>query len=94
MAHKKAMGSSKNLRDSNPQFLGTKVGDGQTVKPGIILVRQRGTKIIPGLNVRKGKDDTLYAIAQGIVRFAKKKRTRFDGTLKLATYVHVDENKA
>jgi len=89
MAHKKAQGSSKNLRDSNPQYLGTKVGDGQTVRAGMILVRQRGTKIHPGVNARKGKDDTLYAGVDGIVRFTKKKRRRFDGKLKIATFANI-----
>lgn len=89
MAHKKAGGSTRLGRDSNPQYLGTKVGDGQTVRTGNILVRQRGTKIHPGKNVKKGKDDTLFAMKDGIVKFQKKKRIRFDGTLRLATFVHI-----
>jgi len=89
MAHKKAGGSTRLGRDSNPKYLGTKVGDGQTVKPGMILVKQRGTKIHPGQNVQKGKDDTLFAVANGIVKFQKKKRVRFDGSLKKTTYAHV-----
>lgn len=90
MAHKKAQGSSKNLRDSNPQYLGTKVGDGQTVAAGNVLVRQRGTRIHPGDNVKKGKDDTLFAQAAGVVKFTQKKRTRFDGTLKMTKFVSVN----
>lgn len=90
MAHKKAGGSSKNLRDSNPQYLGTKVGDGQTVKTGMVLVRQRGTKIHPGMNVKKGKDDTLYAVIKGLVKFTTKKRKRFDGSLKSAKFVNIE----
>ncbi len=89
MAHKKAGGSSKNLRDSNPQYLGTKVGDGETVRAGMVLVRQRGTKIHPGKNVKVGKDDTLYAVSAGVVKFTKKVRRRFDGNLKKATYANI-----
>lgn len=70
-AHKKGMGSSRNGRDSHAQRLGTKRADGQFVLAGNILVRQRGTKIHPGLNVGKGKDDTLYALKDGIVRFER-----------------------
>jgi len=78
MAHKKGVGSSKNGRDSNPQFLGVKRFDGQYVTAGSILVRQRGTRIHPGLNVGVGKDDTLFALAEGKVKFlrkGKKKKT-------------------
>ena len=69
MAHKKGMGSSKNGRDSNPQMLGVKRFDGQEVTAGSILVRQRGTKFHPGANVGKGSDDTLFAKADGKVKF-------------------------
>jgi large subunit ribosomal protein L27 len=69
MAHKKGGGSSRNGRDSNAQRLGVKKFAGQNVLSGNILVRQRGTKIKPGLNVRVGTDDTLFAIAQGIVEY-------------------------
>ncbi len=89
MAHKKAGGSTRLGRDSNPQYLGVKVGDGQTVKTGMILVRQRGTKIHPGTSVKKGKDDTLYSMMNGVVKFTQKKRRRFDGTLTAAKYVNV-----
>ena len=68
-AHKKGMGSTRNGRDSASQRLGTKRADGQFVLAGNNLVRQRGTKIHPGTNVGKGKDDTLFAVADGIVRF-------------------------
>ncbi|MEF9896332.1 MAG: 50S ribosomal protein L27 [Clostridia bacterium] len=70
-AHKKGMGSSRNGRDSQAQRLGTKRGDGQFVLAGNILVRQRGTKIHPGLNVGKGSDDTLFAKMDGVVRFER-----------------------
>jgi len=67
MAHRKAGGSAKNLRDSGPQYLGTKLYDGQKAKPGAIIVRQRGTKILPGENVGMGKDHTLFALKEGFV---------------------------
>ena len=69
MAHKKGMGSTKNGRDSHSKRLGPKRADGQFVTAGSILVRQRGTKIHPGSNVNKGKDDTLFALVDGKVRF-------------------------
>ena len=70
-AHKKGVGSSRNGRDSAAQRLGTKRSDGQFVLAGNILVRQRGTKIHPGINVGRGKDDTLFALIDGIVRFER-----------------------
>ena len=73
-AHKKGMGSTKNGRDSESKRLGPKRADGQFVLAGNILVRQRGTKIHPGINVGIGKDDTLFALESGIVRFARKGR--------------------
>jgi large subunit ribosomal protein L27 len=72
MAHKKGLGSSKNGRDSNAQRLGVKRFGGETVSGGSILVRQRGTPLKPGLNVGRGKDDTLYAKVSGIVKFQDK----------------------
>lgn len=89
MAHKKAGGSTRLGRDSQPKYLGTKVSDGQTVKAGMVLVRQRGTRIHPGKNVKRGKDDTLFAIIAGRVKFNQKKRKRFDSSLKLAKFVNV-----
>ncbi|MCZ6820631.1 MAG: 50S ribosomal protein L27 [Calditrichaeota bacterium] len=74
MAHKKGVGSSKNGRDSNPQFLGVKRFDGQLVSAGSILVRQRGTRIHPGENVGIGRDDTLFALSEGVVKFERKGR--------------------
>ncbi len=93
MAHKKAGGSTHLGRDSQPQYLGTKVGDGEYVNAGAVLVRQRGSKIHPGKNVKKGVDDTLFALVAGLVKFTSKKRTRFDGKLKLATYANVIPKK-
>ncbi len=69
MAHKKGGGSSRNGRDSNAKYLGVKVFGGEVVRPGSIIVRQRGTKLHPGLNVGRGGDDTLYATAGGTVQF-------------------------
>lgn len=78
MAHKKGAGSTKNGRDSNAKSLGVKIFGGQSVKPGNILVRQRGMKFKPGVNVGCGKDFTLFALTEGIVKFdykdAKHKR--------------------
>ena len=75
MAHKKGLGSSRNGRDSNAQRLGVKVFGGQTVPGGSIIVRQRGTRIKPGRNVGRGKDDTLFAKISGVVKFVDKGRT-------------------
>ena len=75
-AHKKGVGSSRNGRDSEAQRLGVKRGDGQTVPAGNILVRQRGTKIHPGTNVGIGKDDTLFALVNGVVRYERKGRDK------------------
>lgn len=76
MAHKKGVGSSRNGRDSNPQYLGVKRYAGEKVNAGTIIVRQRGTKIHPGTNVGKGSDDTLFAKIDGVVKFERKDKTR------------------
>ena len=76
MAHKKGVGSTKNGRDSESKRLGVKKGDGQHVLAGNILVRQRGTKIHPGINVGKGSDDTLFALINGSVKFERKGKGR------------------
>lgn len=76
-AHKKGQGSSGNGRDSNPQYLGVKRSDGQVVTAGTIIVRQRGTKYHPGTNVGRGKDDTLFALSDGVVRFLTKADRKF-----------------
>ena len=75
-AHKKGMGSSKNGRDSESKRLGVKSADGQFVLAGNILVRQRGTRVYPGVNVKKGSDDTLYAVVDGTVKFERKGRDK------------------
>lgn len=74
MAHKKGQGSTRNGRDSNPQYLGIKAFGGEKVSGGTIIVRQRGTKFFPGLNVGRGKDDTLFAKMDGVVKFQDKGR--------------------
>ena len=76
MAHKKGVGSSKNGRDSNAKRLGVKVNDGQAILAGGIILKQRGTKIHPGVNVRRSGDDTLFATTNGVVKFARKGRDR------------------
>jgi large subunit ribosomal protein L27 len=76
MAHKKGQGSSRNGRDSNPQYLGVKKFGGEKVIAGNIIVRQRGTKFHPGVNVMRGNDDTLFAVADGFVKFEKKRDNR------------------
>ena len=76
MAHKKGASSSRNGRDSNAQRLGVKAFDGEAVKAGAIIVRQRGTRFHPGANVGKGSDDTLFALAEGKVKFGSRKGRR------------------
>ena len=78
MAHKKGQGSTQNGRDSNPQYRGIKAYGGQRVKAGSIIVRQVGTKFHPGRNVRRGNDDTRFAVAAGIVRFQDNRRVHVD----------------
>jgi large subunit ribosomal protein L27 len=73
MAHKKGQGSSKNGRDSNPQYLGVKCYGGERVSAGSIIIRQRGTKFRPGFNVGLGKDDTIFSLIEGTVEFQGRK---------------------
>jgi large subunit ribosomal protein L27 len=89
MAHVKAGGAAKNLRDSKPKYLGVKIYAGQKAKPGAILVRQRGTKILAGKNVGLAKDHTIYSLKEGVVQFGKKRKTRFDGQAKNYKIVNV-----
>ncbi len=76
MAHKKGVGSTRNGRDSNPQYLGVKKYGGEQVIAGNIIVRQRGTRFHPGFNVGRGKDDTLFALVDGVVKFERRGRGR------------------
>lgn len=94
MAHKKAQGAAKNLNDSNPKYLGTKLYDGQLATAGAIIVRQRGTKILPGKFVGIGKDHTLYALKEGFVKFTNKRKQNFDGTTTVRKAAHIQESRA
>jgi large subunit ribosomal protein L27 len=89
MAHKKAAGVSKNGRDSNPQYLGVKINHGQNIKVGQIIVRQRGTTVLPGDNVAIAKDDTLFALKDGKVHFSTKRKTSFNNDIDRKKIVHV-----
>ena len=82
MAHVKAGGVAKNLKDSKPKYLGVKLYDGQKAKIGSIIVRQRGTKILAGKNVKTSKDHTLFSLKDGVVKFSEKRKTRYDGSVK------------
>lgn len=89
MAHRKAGGTARNLRDSNPKYLGTKLYDGQAAQPGSVIIRQRGTRILAGKNVRVGKDHTLFADASGTIKFTTKRKMKFDGTVSNKKVVNV-----
>lgn len=89
MAHRKAGGSAKNLRDSNPKYLGTKLADGQSAQTGSVIVRQRGTKIMAGDNVGIGKDHTLFALKPGTVSFGTKRKKGFNGKTTIKKTVSV-----
>ena len=89
MAHRKAGGTAKNLRDSNPQYLGTKLADGAHAKAGSIIIRQRGTVIMAGTNVSTGKDHTLFALKEGTVKFGSKRKISFNGRTVVKKVVNV-----
>lgn len=89
MAHRKAGGSTSLGRESQSKRLGVKLADGQAAGAGQIIVRQRGTKIHPGKNVRRGGDDTLYAGIAGVVKFSRKKVRKFNGNLGLRKYANI-----
>ncbi|MDO8592173.1 MAG: 50S ribosomal protein L27 [bacterium] len=89
MAHKKAGGSTALGRDSQSQRLGVKLQDGQYAKPGAIIIRQRGTKYRAGLNVKTGKDHTLFSVITGLVKFTTKKIRKFDNDLVSTKIVNV-----
>jgi len=91
MSKTKSAGSTSLGRDSQPKYLGVKLFGGQKAQPGNIIVRQRGSKFIPGKNVRRGKDDTLYAISKGIVKFATKKIKKFDGSKRITKVVNIEK---
>ena len=89
MATAKAAGTTRLGRDSIAKRLGVKLFAGQTVKPGNIIIRQRGTKFIAGKNVRRGADDTLYAIKKGVIEFSTRNKTRFDGNKRKVKVVNI-----
>lgn len=89
MATTKAAGTAKNLNDSNPKYLGVKRSDGSRVGVGEVIVRQRGTKILPGRNIGIGVDHTLFARVSGVVKFASTRKTNFDGRAYRRRVVHV-----
>ena len=89
MSKVKAGGTAKNLRDSNPKYLGIKLSDGSMAQKGAIIVRQRGTKFMPGKNTKIGKDHTIFAISKGTVKFSSKRKTRFDGRVVQRKLVEV-----
>lgn len=90
MAHRKAGGTAKNLRDSQPKYLGTKLYAGEKAQEGSIIIRQRGSRILAGTNVRMGKDHTLFAVKSGTVSFSKKRKTNYDGTKTVKTVANVN----
>jgi large subunit ribosomal protein L27 len=90
MSTVKAAGVAKNLRDSNPKYLGTKLYAGQKAKTGMVIVRQRGTKIVAGKNVGVGKDHTLFALADGKVNFTTVRKKKFDGSVKRLSVANVE----
>lgn len=89
MATRKAGGSTQYGRDSNPKYLGIKVNHGQSAKAGSIIVKQRGTKFRPGKNVKRAKDDSLFALVDGKVEFQDKRITKYDGKVAKAKFVNV-----
>jgi large subunit ribosomal protein L27 len=89
MATKKSGGSTANGRDSNPKYLGVKVNHGESVKIGSIIIRQRGTNVVPGKNIGMGKDHTLFALKEGKVEFGTKRKLHFDNTMKRVKTVSV-----
>lgn len=94
MAKTKAAGSTKLGRDSIAKRLGVKLHDGQVAKPGAVIVRQRGTKYLPGVNVRQGGDDTIYAMVPGTVRYTRVRKKRFDGKVRTASRIDIVPMKA
>jgi large subunit ribosomal protein L27 len=93
MAHTKNAGTARLGRDSAPKYLGIKIQGGQIALPGQIIVRQRGSKINPGTNVRQGKDYTLYSALKGVVKFGTKRKTKFDGSQRVVKTVSVEAAK-
>ena len=89
MAHKKSAGTTKNGRDSNPKYLGVKITDGDKAQAGSVLIRQRGTDVLPGRNVGIGKDHTLFALSSGTIQFSTKRKTHFDNKSMVKKVVNI-----
>jgi large subunit ribosomal protein L27 len=89
MASTKAGGTAKNLNTSNPKYLGVKLADGAKARPGMVIVRQRGTKIEAGKNVKVGRDHTLFAMAEGLVKFRTARKVAFTGKISSKKFVDV-----
>ena len=90
MAKTKAAGSTRLGRDSLPKYLGVKLSAGQKARTGMIIIKQRGTKFLPGKNVKRGRDDTLYSMVEGVVKFTTKRKVGFDGSQRIAKVVNVE----
>jgi len=90
MAKTKAAGATKLGRDSRPKYLGIKLSDGEIAKNGSIIIRQRGTKFVAGKNVKRGGDDSLYALKEGVVRFKTKKKEGFNNSQRTVKVVNVE----
>lgn len=90
MAKTKATGATRLGRDSHPKYLGIKLFGGQRAKIGSIIVRQRGTKFFPGKNVKRGGDDTLFALKEGVVRFVAKRKVGFNNSQRIVKVVNVE----
>ncbi len=89
MAHKKSAGTTKNGRDSNPKYLGVKISHGDKAQAGSVLIRQRGTDVLPGRGVGMGKDHTLFALINGTIKFSTKRKTHFDNKSLVKKVVHI-----
>ncbi len=89
MAHTKAGGSAKNLTDSKPKYLGTKLYEGQKAKAGSIIIRQRGSVIMAGENTKMGKDHTIFAVKEGTIKFGTKRKIKFNGKTEVKKVVSV-----
>lgn len=90
MAKTKSKGATRLGRDSRPKYLGVKIYEGQKVRPGMIIVRQRGTKFFPGKNVGQGRDYTLFALKPGVVKFKTKRKKGFDNSQRIVKIVEVN----
>jgi large subunit ribosomal protein L27 len=89
MAHKKSAGSTQNGRDSNPKYLGVKVTEGDKAQAGSVIIRQRGTDVLPGKGVGIGKDHTIFSLISGTVKFSTKRKMHFDNTIMIKKVVSV-----